>query len=294
VRCDRIRRSAGAKLARTIAELTPPDPQPLRETPLGPASITASHDASGPLRRATRAESVRRAFTEPPAGIRPASDFVPYPEFEALVRDAVARIPDLAPYWSLRAKKPRAPDQDLYVFGGLLRGAISWVIRNLQTRTPEEIRALPIPRSLELLSQPADRDLLVLDSSADEKVRRVLAEPGTGWELVDPWFYRASVKVGGSAIEKTAVNPERILDPQGGLRDLWRGKASRGPRSRSGSSGTSPISRAHTPTPRASSPRARSSAARVGSSARARPRSTSSKSRCGSSFTRTATIPSAC
>src|SRR5687768_175665 len=72
---------------------------PLPE-PLAPAQIPKHHLPEGMITRLRGAEggsAIRRALTQPPSDVRPASAFMSYEAFEQLVRETIARVPDLAP-----------------------------------------------------------------------------------------------------------------------------------------------------------------------------------------------------
>jgi hypothetical protein len=153
------------------------------------------------------------------AACRPACNFCSFTQFETLVRDKVAGIPDLRELWAWQASTGR----DVRLGGGKLRGLLHWITVQLQTHAPEAVRRMPSPSLAALsLSPGVDTDLF---ASAD--VGGELAKALPKYDKLDALaeeFQKQAVRCGGLTLDKISVSPERVDDPCGALRDFYDGR----------------------------------------------------------------------
>jgi hypothetical protein len=153
--------------------------------------------------------------------IRPPSQIVSYDEYADLLRSSASRIPDLQDLWTWQKQNRRT----VYVGGGLVRGLIHWVTLQLQTHTPAEIRALPVPSTQNLLIQEgSDLDLIGKDQDIKKLKKDLPRFYDSIWDRVPEKFRELSIRAGGATIEKTALNPSKIDDPLDGLKDAYEGR----------------------------------------------------------------------
>ena len=153
-------------------------------------------------------------------------EMMTFTEWQTLVKEGVARVPELKPLWKTREENPNRTElHDVYLGGGIFRGLVHWYHQQLQNHTVEQVRHMSVPGITTLLIQKdADFDLYA-PKSLEGFLTKLLAPPGCDcWDILPVEFAAASARAGGTTLEKTRVNPEEIVDPLGGLEDYYHGK----------------------------------------------------------------------
>jgi hypothetical protein len=144
---------------------------------------------------------------------------VTYEQFEQLVKEKTAEIPELQTLWSWRANH----HEPVYLGGGILRGLLKWLEENLRDSSFENVRKMAAPRIEELLIQKdADWDLYH-DRVGADWFKENMPEYGS-WDILTREFREQSIEAGGPTIEKIRVSPNQVEDPLGGLKAFYEGK----------------------------------------------------------------------
>jgi hypothetical protein len=144
-------------------------------------------------------------------------------QIQTLMKTSVSKIPDLREFWTLASSNPEF--KNVYIMGGVLRGLIVHLNQKLSTHSYEEILKLPVPSTDQLLLQNADKDILNLTNGyvTTQKLEEMFPVP---YEIIPSTFYQNSVDIGGTSIEKFAVNPFGVNDPYDFIHDLREGTLS--------------------------------------------------------------------
>ena len=157
----------------------------------------------------------------PLARARSLEHVVTYAEFEALVREKVAQVPELTPLWSELSQHSAKPTQ-VYFGGGALRGLLHRLHADLMRGGLAYARAQPVPPIETLLIQrDSDRDLL-----APDEVAAQLKDFSDfhDWDILKRSFYAQSVHDRGLSFDRVYANPWRVLDDLRGLREFYQGQ----------------------------------------------------------------------
>jgi hypothetical protein len=144
---------------------------------------------------------------------------VTYEQFEQLLKEKTAQIPELQELWSWRASS----NEPVYLGGGILRGLLKWLEIKLRHSSFEQVRQTTVPTVQELLIQKnADMDLYH-DRYGKAWFQNHMPQYGD-WDILTKDFREQSIEAGGPAIEKIRVSPDQVEDPLGGLRAFYEGK----------------------------------------------------------------------
>ncbi|MFL5812604.1 MAG: hypothetical protein ACJ763_03430 [Bdellovibrionia bacterium] len=141
-----------------------------------------------------------------------------YEEFQSLVRESVAKVPDLNLLWRWQVKG----DEPVYFGGGGLRGLLRWLEYQLRNKSVAQVRALRVPNVDQLISVWADKD--IYHDRVDANWFKSNFPAYGDWDVLTRTFYDASIEAGGPGIEKIRVSPTHIDDPLGGLAAFYQGK----------------------------------------------------------------------
>jgi hypothetical protein len=141
-----------------------------------------------------------------------------YEEFQSLVRESVAKIPDLNPLWQWRANH----NEPVYFGGGGLRGLLKWLEYQLRHASVDQVRAMRVPKMDHLISEWADKD--IYHDKVDSNWFKSNFPAYGDWDVLTRSFYDSSLEAGGPGIEKVRVNPSQIDDPFGGLAAFYKGE----------------------------------------------------------------------
>ncbi|MBC7386744.1 MAG: hypothetical protein H7301_11370 [Cryobacterium sp.] len=148
--------------------------------------------------------------TELPAVIR-------YEDFKTLVRLKVSELSELRLLWR---QSSDTRFREVYLSGGTLRGILHWLRKNLETKSLEDVKHLPVPTIEKLLRIAwSDRDLV-----APASLHKAITSAGVvGWDILTQSFQDESTEAGGPGLDKVQVNPWEIKDPLNGLQDYYNG-----------------------------------------------------------------------
>ena len=139
-------------------------------------------------------------------------------EFKDTLISIIKRIPDMKEVWEASEKY----HLQLKIGGGVVRGAIRWMVESLGQVSVSELGRLTPPKSTELLLNPkADRDLFAPKSKLAGAM--VLSALKT-WEISDDTAFQESISAGGGALDKVRVGVDGVDDPLGALGALFSGE----------------------------------------------------------------------
>ncbi|MBC7386512.1 MAG: hypothetical protein H7301_10185 [Cryobacterium sp.] len=159
------------------------------------------------------------SLVTPSVFARPLDGVVTYAQFETLLKLKSGDIPDLAPLRTAGVWDPKW--KDVYVSGGCLRGLSHWIYDRLQTQSYSEVALLPVPEISQLLRISwSDRDLV----APDALVEKLKTQMTSGWDVLSESFQNESTVAGGPGLDKSRVNPFRVVDPLNGLKDYYHGR----------------------------------------------------------------------
>jgi hypothetical protein len=146
-----------------------------------------------------------------------------YTQWESLVRHTISKVPELKAVWKLN-KKTRQESKKYYLVGGTLRGVLHWLYQNSQNYSYDELYKMQVPRSEELLIiKKTDIDIIIPNKSDRDIIRKIKIRIG-GWDVMERSRYENIRDTGSSSIEAFMVNPEKIVDPLGGLKLFYEGR----------------------------------------------------------------------
>ncbi len=143
-------------------------------------------------------------------------------EFEDLLRQKVAEISILKELWEDLHSNP-AKRKSVFLGGGAVRGLIQWLELQLQESNINVVRRTPPPAFDKLIMEGADRDLFLFGAINQDLLPENYRREN-GWDVLDSAFLEASLRAGGSNIEKLGINPFFVYDPTGTIQDYHRGE----------------------------------------------------------------------
>lgn len=147
------------------------------------------------------------------------SESVTYEQYQQLVQQKTAEVPELQTLWNW-ARKENV--NDVYLGGGILRGLLQWININLENGGLEGVKKLQTPGVATLLIQKdADMDIFASDRLATSIKQW---QPYRNWDVLNETFYQQSVANQGPTFDRIRVNIQRIDDPLNALHDFYEGK----------------------------------------------------------------------
>lgn len=149
------------------------------------------------------------------------SERVTTEQLHTLIRLKVSQIKPLNLIWGKTLPSGQLVEEKIFFGGGRFRRLLNWIDQSLQHHTYQEVLDM-LPPDIYNLNPLIGRTDTDIDFFIDSEEAKDWLQQESGFDFKDLdtlgfIFYRSSIAIGGSTIEKVRVNPSKIEDPYGAI-----------------------------------------------------------------------------